>query len=293
MPEILIIGMALADFVFRVCAIPSQAEKYRADSMEIVVGGPAANAAIAIARLGGRAILSTRLGKDEIAGTIQRHLEAEGVVCRIRRSGRSPLSAVAVDAAGERQIVNFRGEALTEEPGPLDGLTPAAVLVDLRWTKAALAGLALARSRGVPGVVDAEAPATESVLEAASHVAFARRGLAAFTGIGDKEDALLAASRTLDAWVCVTDGATGVSYVSEDRVKTVPAFPIHAVDTLGAGDIWHGALALRLAEGAGETDAIRFANAAAALKCTEFGGGRASPGRVAVEQFLTRHRCQA
>ena len=287
--EVLIAGMAVADFVFRVPAIPAEAEKYRAESMEIVVGGPAANAAVAVARLGGRAVLSTRLGGDEVAGAIRNNLEAEGVDCRIRRGGRSPLSAVTVDAAGERQIVNFRGEALANEPEPLDGLAPAVVLVDMGWTGAALAGLALARARGVPGVVDAEAPATEAVLRAASHVAFARGGLAAFAGAGDKEEALLAASRRLDRWVCVTDGAAGVSYVAAGRVETVPAFPVRAVDTLGAGDVWHGAFALRLAEGAGEPDAVRFANAAAALKCTGFGGGRASPTRAAVDRFLAEH----
>ena len=291
--EVLIAGMAVADFVFRVPAIPTEAEKYRADSMEIVVGGPAANAAIAVARLGGRAILSTRLGEDRVADAVRRDLVAEGVDCRIRRAGRSPLSAVAVDAAGERQIVNFRGEALAEEPEPLDGLTPAAVLVDMGWTRAALAGLAFARERGVPGVVDAEAPATEAVLRAASHVAFPRGGLTAFAGIGDKEEALLAASRKLDGWVCVTDGAAGVSYVAEGRVETVPAFPVRAVDTLGAGDIWHGAFTLRLAEGAGEPDAVRFANAAAALKCTGFGGGQASPTRAAAERFLAEHQARA
>ena len=291
--EVLIAGMAVADFVFRVPAIPAEAEKYRADSMEVVVGGPAANAAIAVARLGGRAVLSTRLGKDEVADAIRNDLEAEGVDCRIRRAGRSPLSAVAVDAAGERQIVNFRGEALAEEPEPLGGLTPAAVLVDMGWTRAALAALALARARGIPGVVDAEAPATEAVLRVASHVAFARGGLAAFAGVGDKEVALLAASRRLDGWVCVTDGAAGVSYVSQGRVKTIPAFPVRAVDTLGAGDIWHGAFTLRLAEGAGEPDAVRFANAAAALKCTGFGGGRASPTRAAVERLLAEHPARA
>ena len=288
--EVLIAGMAVADFVFRVPAIPTEAEKYRADSMEIVVGGPAANAAIAIARLRGRATLSTRLGEDEVTGAIRNVLESEGVACRIQCAGRSPLSAVTVDTAGERQIVNFRGEALAEEPEPLDGLTPAAVLVDTGWTRAALAALALARARGIPGVVDAEAPATEAVLHAASHVAFPRGSLTSFAGIGDKEEALLTASRRLDGWVCVTDGAAGVSYVDEGRVETIPAFPIRAVDTLGAGDIWHGAFTLRLAEGAGEFDAVRFANAAAALKCTGFGGGRASPGRAAVEQLLTEPR---
>lgn len=286
MAEVLIAGMAVADFVFRVRAIPSRAEKYRAQSLATVAGGPAANAAIAIARLGGRAHLATRLGEDAIADTVQADLEAEGVACRIRRRGRSPISAAMIDAAGERQVVNFPGEALVEETGALDDTAPAAVLVDSHWPAAALAGLELARSRGVPGVVDAEAPATAAVLEAASHVAFSRAGLAAVTGIDDKETALSSAARALEAWVCVTDGAAGVSHVRGDRVMTVPAFPVRAVDTLGAGDVWHGAFALRLAEDADEVAAIRFANAAAALKCAGFGGGRASPDRAAVELLL-------
>ena len=289
MAEVLSVGMAVADFVFRVHGIPSRAEKYRARALETVVGGPAANAAIAVARLGGRAVLVTRLGKDAIADTVRAGLEAEGVACRIRRRGRSPISAAMIDAAGERQVVNFPGEALVGEAGTLDGIAPGAVLVDAHWTEAALAGLSLARSRGVPGVVDAEAPATEAVLEAASHVAFSHAGLVAFTGIGDMETALAAAAGRLDAWVCVTDGAAGVGYVSGGGVKTVPAFPVHAVDTLGAGDVWHGAFALRLAEGAGETAAIRFANAAAALKCAGLGGGRAAPDRDAVEKLLEEH----
>ena len=286
MAEVLSVGMAVADFVFRVRGIPSRAEKYRAWALETVVGGPAANAAIAVTRLGGRAVLVSRLGEDAIADTVRAGLEAEGVACRIRRRGRSPVSAAMIDAVGERQVVNFPGDALVEEAGTLDGTAPGAVLVDAHWTEAALAGLSLARSRGVPGVVDAEPAAAEAVLEAASHVAFSRSGLAAFTGIDDKEAALLGAACRLDAWICVTDGSAGVSHVCGRRVVTVPAFPVRAVDTLGAGDVWHGAFALRLAEGAGETASVRFANAAAALKCTGFGGGRAGPDRTAVEQLL-------
>ena len=199
------------------------------------------------------------------------------------------MSAAVIDDAGERQIVNFPGEALAKEPGALDGIVPTAVLVDMHWPEAALAGLVLARSTGVPGIVDAEKPATGAVLEAATHVAFSRSGLTAFTGISDKESALAAAADRLDAWVCVTDGAAGVSHMSGDGVKTVPAFPVHAVDTLGAGDVWHGAFALRLAEGAGEAAAVRFANAAAALKCAGPGGGRAAPDRDAVEKLLEEH----
>lgn len=71
-------------------------------------------------------------------------------------------------------------------------------------------------------------------------------------------------------------------------MENIPACKVEVVDTLAAGDVWHGAFALRLAEGAGEVDAINFANAAAALKCTRFGGGDGCPDRDATEAFLRR-----
>jgi sulfofructose kinase len=69
-------------------------------------------------------------------------------------------------------------------------------------------------------------------------------------------------------------------------VNNIPAYPVTAVDTLGAGDVWHGAFALRLGEGADECDAMVFANAAAALKCTRFGGRSGAPGREETESLI-------
>ena len=70
-------------------------------------------------------------------------------------------------------------------------------------------------------------------------------------------------------------------------------FPIEAVDTLGAGDVWHGAFALALAEGQGEREAVRFASAVAAIKCTRFGGRAGTPTRDEVERFLAAHPREA
>ena len=67
------------------------------------------------------------------------------------------------------------------------------------------------------------------------------------------------------------------------------AFPIQPIDTLAAGDVFHGAFALALAEGRGETEAMRFAAAAAAIKCTRFGGITGAPGRAEAEAFLAAH----
>ena len=87
-------------------------------------------------------------------------------------------------------------------------------------------------------------------------------------------------------WVAVTVGEHGVWYSRGREIEHCPAFSVAAVDTLAAGDVWHGAFALRLAEGAGERAAIVFASAAAALKCSAFGGIEACPDRTAVEAFL-------
>lgn len=290
MAEVLVIGVAVADFVFSVDNIPDRPAKYRALGAEIVGGGCAANAAVAIVRLGGTARLAARLGDDEMGDLILADLEAEGVDCHLvqRTPGaRSSFSSVYVDQAGERQIMNFRGEGLIQDTDWIARSPRAdAVLADTRWSEGAARALDMARSWGVPGVVDAEAPMDIQVLDRASHVAFSRDGLLSFAGGSDLAVALQKAEKTLPGWVCVTDGANGTYLIGEGGIARTPGFPVEVRDTLGAGDVWHGAFALALAEGQDETSAVRFANAAAALKCTKFGGRKGCPDRAAVEEFL-------
>jgi len=290
MAEVLVIGVAVVDFVFAVDMLPDRPAKYRAKGAEIVGGGCAANAAVAIARLGGKARLAARLGDDAMGDLIVAGLLAEGVDCSLvqRTSGaRSSFSSVYLDAAGERQIMNFRGEGLTEATGWIaDASRADAVLADTRWTAGAVTALELARTWGVAGVVDAEAPMDTDLLDRASHVAFSRDGLSAFAGQGDLAASLQQAGERLPGWVCVTDGAAGVYHLSEESVAQVPAPKVEVRDTLAAGDIWHGAFTLALAEGRSEAAAIRFASAAAALKCTKIGGRMGCPDRAAVEHFL-------
>ncbi len=282
--------MAVADFVFALDTLPLRAAKYRADAAEFVGGGCAASAAVAVARLGGNARLCARLGDDSLGDLILTDLQFEGVDTTLvnRAPGaQSSFSSVYVDQTGERQIVNFRGSGLAEEPDWLESTPkPDAVLTDSRWSAGAIRALELARAWGVPGIVDAESPAEEAVLARASHVAFSRDGVLSFAGGEQIEAALHAADVRLPGWVSVTDGENGAFYVGADGVKHVPAFPVETKDTLGAGDIWHGAFALALAETSDEGRAARFANAAAALKCTAFGGRHGCPGREALERFL-------
>jgi len=231
--------------------------------------------------------LATRLGDDALADLIVADLEKEHVEmsrCHRAKGGRSAFSSVYVNKEGERQIVNFRGDGLTTDINWLDNIPEAdAVLADPRWPHGAVKAMEIARKRDVPGVIDGEVQVDLSLVENASHVAFSRQGLAELTGETDAAKALRIVSSKISAWVCVTDGANGVFFVRGQTIEQIPAFRVEVVDTLAAGDIWHGAFALRLAEGAHEHAAMEFANAAAALKCCHFGGRQTCPNRAETE----------
>lgn len=294
MTKILLAGVAVIDFVLSLDEFPAKAQKYRARDAMVVGGGCAANAAVAVARLGGRAQLAARVGRDAIGTIIISGLEAEGVDCSLVKrfeSGRSSFSSILVDAAGERQIVNFRDDELSFDAGWLEERIPHdfdAALGDTRWPEGAGVLMAAARALSRPGVIDAEAPLDNSrhALKLASHVAFSAQGLREFTGVEDLEVGLRKAGESCGGFACVTDGARGVLYMDRGERRHVPAFAVQVVDTLGAGDAWHGAFALALGEGMNEHDAIRFANGVAAIKCTHFGGRAGIPDRETVERFL-------
>ena len=290
MTAVFVVGVAVVDFIFTVDGFPTTADKYRAEDAQVVGGGCAANAAVAIARLGGRAGLAARVGDDLIGDLIFSGLDAEDVETDLihRAPGaRSSFSSVYVDRNGQRQIVNFPGDGLADEaawmvrPPDVD-----AVLTDTRWTSGAVKALDRARAQGIPGIVDGEAPIDPAILARASHVAFSVQGLQSLTTATEPREALEEIRSDLPGWGCVTDGENGVFFTGSNGIEHIPAFDVEVVDTLAAGDIWHGAFALRVAEGEDERTAITFANAAAALKCTRNGGRSGCPVRAEVNDFL-------
>jgi sulfofructose kinase len=293
MTAVMVVGVAVVDFIFTVDGFPSSADKYRAEDAHVVGGGCAANAAVAIARLGGRASLAARIGDDLIGDLIFSGLDAEHIETDLihRAPGaRSSFSSVYVDRKGQRQIVNFPGDGLADEaawmvrPPDVD-----AVLTDTRWTSGAVKALDSARAQGIVGIVDGEAPIDPAILARASHVAFSVQGLQSLTTATAPREALEEIRRDLPGWGCVTDGGNGVFFTGSNGIEHIPAFDVEVVDTLAAGDVWHGAFALRVAEGEDEHTAITFANAAAALKCTSSGGRSGCPVRAEVNDFLIEH----
>ena len=288
MAEVLVVGSAVLDFVYSVDELPKTAQKFQAGALNVVGGGCAANASVAIARLGGRAQLLARFGQDEVRDLVTNDLREEGVDLSrliVAQAGRSAVSSVYVDAKGERQIMAFRGEGLPTSPGDITDLRCAAILADTRWPEAARAAFEAAPA-GCRTILDGEEPVPETLARLASHVVFSEQGLHAFAGSTDTEAALRNAAKLLPGWVAVTCGADGVKWVEDNEIKSLRGFNVEVVDTLGAGDVWHGAFALCLAETMSEMEAMRCANAAAALKCTGPGGRKATPNRAEVELFL-------
>ena len=300
---VLCVGHAVQDHVYRLSRLPVGGSKNRATGFTSVGGGPAATAAVAIARLGGRARLAARVGDDAVADEIERELRGHGVDCaQLRRfAGRaSSRSAVFVDDAGERMIVNHTDPAMPADPAWLAQVDLAdvdAVLVDVRWPEGAALMLARARAAGLPAVLDADVPLPpgSALPRAATHVAFSLPGLRDHLGLAAdaplEADACAAAlqriARETGAWCAVTMGAEGVLHGRAGAIVHSPAFRVTAVDTLGAGDVWHGAFALALAEGADETTAVRAASAAAAIKVTRPGGRAGAPTRAERDALLS------
>ena len=297
-PAILCAGIIVLDEVFKVDRFPQPDGKTEAQSFFVVNGGCAANAAVAVARLGGRARLAGPLGgppgEDSNGDRVLAALAREGVDCSgcQRLPGMSTaLSAIFIDAHGDRMIVTHRDDRLAAAP-PTDpaGLVAAAdaVLADNRFPEFVRPICMAARARGLTVVLDGDRPTqiSDELFRIATHVVFSSECLRATTGLDDLGAALAAIAETTPSFLAVTQGPQDVLWRDGATLRKSPVFAVQAIDTLGAGDVFHGAFTLALAEGREVTAALRFAAAAAGLKCTRLGGSMAAPHRAEVEALL-------
>jgi len=293
--RVLCLGMSALDAIYQVPAIPSLPTKILATGFTECGGGMAANASVAVARLSGRASYWGRVGDDALGTRICNELAAEGVdVSHVRRVPDcvSPSAAILVAADGERLVCAYNDPHLDRDASwlPLDDVKAFdAVLADVRWPEGAMGVLDAARNAGLPAVLDGDIGPVEVLRDLstrATHAIFSETGLLAATGEHDIDASLRAIAAHTRAIVGVTLGAQGVRWIEQGRVHAAAAPRVQAVDTLGAGDVFHGAFTLALAEAATTAEAMRFGNAAAAIKCTRFGGRRGAPSRAEVDALL-------
>jgi sulfofructose kinase len=269
----------------------------------------AANAAVGMARLGVQVHLIGRVGDDDAGRFIAQSLHELGVTSHLETvsGGQTSVSSVIVDAHGERQIFNHRGNALAKAHALNTRLLEGAqaVLTDPRWGDGAAAALIWARENGVLGVLDADVAPREvlqRLVPLAKWAVFSQPGLACFAPDAANREAALRLALDSGAQVAmVTLGEQGVAWMHADtrQMLTQQSFMITALDTTGAGDVFHAALTFALSDlpaslsEAQERQAIRFACAAAALKCTQRHGALGAPTRAQVMQFLETHSVAA
>ncbi|MFC4005457.1 PfkB family carbohydrate kinase [Prauserella oleivorans] len=263
--KVLLAGLCTVDVVQRVVELPAPGEKVQSRSVQVAAGGPATNAAVTVAALGGEATLLTVVGAHPLAELARADLRTCGVRLLDALPDHPlppPVSAVAVrERDGERTVVSHNAAAAPDvDVNPAAFPDADAVLVDGHHPSLALAAARWARQRGVPVVVDAGSwkPVFADLLPLADVVGCSAQFRA--------PNGLLSEVPT----VITTAGADPVRWRSGGDSGEVPVPAVTARDTLGAGDVWHGALATRLGA-LGVADLVAFANDVAAERVRHSG----------------------
>ena len=286
------VGLATLDVVHRVEALPRANEKVTALRQDVAAGGPAANAAVVFAALGGHARLVTALGVDPVARLIRAELEARGVeVVDVTPTATTPpaVSAVAVtDSTGERAVTS-RDAAAHDVAAPADLAAHLAgaqvVLIDGHHPHLALAAARAAQDPAVPAseraivVLDAGRwkPVLADLLELVD-VAICSADFRT-PDAADRASSAIALLEGGVSWVATTHGGDPVRWwhptASGPPASGTVAVPqVTVLDTLGAGDAFHGAFAWFVIQrpldpdGADLRRALDSAARVAALRCT-------------------------
>lgn len=294
--NILVIGYNAFDVTVPVSGLPALDGKHAVPAIMLGGGGPAATAAVCLARLGARVRLVTVLGDDEGAAVQRRELSAAGVdlsLCVEARGHAAPRAVILVDAdLGTRTVLWFRGD--------LPPLTPATV--EPRWlddcdllycdgheAHAAARLAASAQQRGLPVVLDAGSvrDGTAALVPRCSDVIGAEGFATAFTGEAGPLVALRALQDCGPRHVATTHGSAGVLALDPDDGSAfhVPAYAVAVRDTTGAGDVFHAGYAYARGRGDSWRACLDFGAATAALKCRDWGGRRGLPTLQEVEDL--------
>lgn len=300
-PAILCVGAAVSDTVYGMESLPKLPGKYLPTKSVEIAAGMASTAAIAAARLGAaRAAICASVGDDHKGNWIVSEFEKEGIDCTfIRKVTDAPTahSTILVDDQGERIIVPAYAAKLLADVDqlPLERISDFdVVLADVRWPAAAVQWLKAARRAGVPSVLDADVAPLE-VLEAlvpmVDYCVFSEPASLSYTGADSVEEALRKLGlRHPDAFMAITAGAEGCWWIDQStrELRNLKAPTVQVVDTLSAGDVFHGAFALGIAEKRAIEDIVDRANVAAALKCMRFGGRLGSPLLAELQDYLDK-----
>jgi sulfofructose kinase len=296
--DVLGVGCNSVDHVYRLPASPkadSPTAKLRISSHATMCGGQMATAMAACAGFGLQTAYLGAVGHDHNGRLIVSELQQRGVdVAHVMtRECANRFAVITVDeTSGERIVLWDRDERLDLGPRDIDPALVAAaraVHVDDEDQHGAILTAGLARAAGVPCTSDIDriTDRTKELIAAVSIPIFAQHVLPEITGEPDLPRALQAVRRSHDGMLCVTLGASGAMLMIGDEIISSPAFPVHAVDTTGAGDVFRAALIYALLKGFPPQRMLRFANAAAAVSVTRAGAMAGVPSLAEVERLTS------
>lgn len=292
------VGVNAVDHLCTVDPFPTFDSKSALAGYDCQPGGQVATALVALARWGCRTAYAGTFGDGPLADLSRQSLVDEGVdvsAARARRGVANQTAVILVDrASGERTILMHRPAALTLRADELerDLVTSSRVLhLDGYDAEAAYTAASWARAAGVPVVVDVDTRVgpVERLLAITDAVIVSRQFACDLTGAAEPEDALtrLAAS-TRAAIVAITLGAGGAIAANAAGIFRAPGYEVRAVDTTGAGDVFHAGFIYGLLRDWPLEDTLAFANATAALKCTTLGGRPGIPTVAAADELTRR-----
>ncbi len=292
----------MLDLVVRVPQLPRVGESLFGREFGMFVGGKGGNQALAAHRAGAeRVSIIGRVGEDEFGDRIIANLSESGVDCSLVARDRDAGTGVAVPLVfddGGNSIVSVPRANLAMTAGDVEQARAviagaSMLLVQFEVAMAATtAAVRVARDAGVPVMINA-APVAEvppGLLAMADYLVVNEVEAAAIApAAGDDPLARVRDLLALGSMVAiVTLGELGLVAGSKDGVERIAAFDVQAVDSVGAGDAFCGALAVALCEGRGLTDGLRFASAAGAVSVTRRGAAASLPSREDILRLMGR-----
>lgn len=304
-PNIVVVGSSNTDFIIKLKRIPKPGETLLGGEFFTAAGGKGANQAVAAARAGGQVSLVARVGSDALGDRAIDGFVGDGIdVAHVVRDPRmaSGAALIFVAQSGENSIAVASGANNRLSPADVKKASPViaqakVLLMQLETPLNTVAAAArFAAAKGVLVILN-PAPARllpDALLRYVSILTPNESEAERLTGIkliniaAVKKAAGKLRRRGVQT-VVLTLGARGALIASEDGTRLVPGYRVKAVDTTAAGDIFNGAFAVALTEGRSLDEAVRIANAAAAISVTRRGAQPSAPTRRVIEQFLKKN----
>lgn len=301
-PKITVVGSFNTDLVVHTPRMPVSGETILGGPYHTGPGGKGANQAVAAARLDADVTMVVKLGKDDLGDKAETNLRNEGVnadfILRTETT-HTGVAFIIVDETGENMIVVAPGANTQLTPEDVEATREAIVTADMLLVQLESPvetvehAVRIAHEAGVRVLLNPAPgqPLDPQLLTMVDVLTPNETEAEIITGhsVGSLEETRAAAQQLRDMGievVVITLGAQGALLVTEDGAEHIAGHSVDVVDTTGAGDAFNGALAVALAEGRALSDAVAFANVAAALQVTKLGTAPAMPYRDDVEAVL-------